>query len=61
LIAGATCPAINYSRGSQIVVGFADQQARTVTVREQAVGLYLDPIPPVADSSSPPTPRTPCT
>jgi lipopolysaccharide export system protein LptA len=59
--AGATCPAINYSRGSQIVVGFADQQARTVTVREQAVGLYLDPIPPAADSTAPPAPRTPCT
>ena len=69
----AACPAINYSRGREIVVAFAGGQARNVTVREQAVGLYLDPVPaPAADSAAadttgaapgpaPAPPRTSCT
>jgi lipopolysaccharide export system protein LptA len=57
----ATCPAVNYVRGREIVVGFVDQQARTVTVRDQAVGIYMDPLPPpAADSAAPPAPRTSC-
>jgi hypothetical protein len=59
--AAAVCPAVNYARGGEIVVGFADRQARTVTVRDQAVGIYLDPLPPPpADSAAPPAPRTTC-
>ena len=57
----AVCPGVNYSRGREIVVRFAEQQARTVTVSEGAVGVYLDPLPPPpADSAAPPAPRTPC-
>lgn len=50
---GATCPGINYARGREIVVRFAEGQARTVIVREQAVGMYLDPLPvPAPDSTA---------
>ena len=66
----ASCPGINYARGREIVVHFAEGQARTVTVHEQAVGLYLDPLPQPSDSvaadstvaaaPAPPSPRTPC-
>lgn len=40
-------PAINYVRGSAIAIDFSNQLVRTVTVRERAVGLLLEP---VADS-----------
>lgn len=71
----ASCPGINYARGREIVVHFAEGQARTVTVHEQAVGVYLDPLPQPGDSvaadsaaadstvaAAPalPSPRTPC-
>jgi lipopolysaccharide export system protein LptA len=49
----ATCSGINYARGREIVVHFADGQARTVLVREKAVGIYLDPLPvPAPDSAA---------
>lgn len=36
-------PAINYVRGSAIVVGFDSAEVQQVTVREQATGVYLEP------------------
>ncbi len=45
-------PAANYVRGRKIVVAFAEQLVRSVTITEQASGVYLEPSP--ADS----TPRS---
>ncbi len=53
-------PAMNYVRGRTIAVDFRNQAVHTVTVTEQAVGLYLAPVPgpgatPAArDSVAPP-------
>ena len=38
-------PAMNYVRGRTIAVDFRNQAVHTVTVTEQAVGLYLAPVP----------------
>jgi hypothetical protein len=35
-------PALNYVRGGSITVDFQDQAVHTVTVAEQAVGMYLE-------------------
>ena len=40
----AGAPAKNYVRGKSIEIDFQDQAVHTVTVTEQAVGLYLAPI-----------------
>lgn len=36
-------PSINYVRGRQIAIAFRDQQVDTVTVSQQATGVYLEP------------------
>jgi hypothetical protein len=36
-------PSLNYVRGRRITVVFVSQQVQTVTVSEEAVGLYLQP------------------
>jgi hypothetical protein len=36
-------PAVNYVRGREISVAFADQQVQTVRVTEQASGVYIEP------------------
>jgi lipopolysaccharide export system protein LptA len=36
-------PSVNYVRGKTITIAFSDQQVRSVTVVEQAAGLYLEP------------------
>lgn len=41
-------PAVNYVRGRAIDIAFADRQVRTVTVRDSASGIYLEP----ADSAA---------
>ncbi len=45
-------PALNYVVGSSITVAFANQEVRTVTVSEQATGVYLTPRLPT-DSTPP--------
>ena len=42
----ATGPAINYVRGRTITVAFANQQAESVKITEQAAGVYLEPSKP---------------
>lgn len=50
-------PAINYVTGREIVIGFRNQLVATVTVVEQAAGVYLEPR---GDAAAPPaTPPTP--
>ena len=36
-------PAVNYVRGRDITVSFANREVHTVTIVEQATGLYLEP------------------
>ncbi|HEU4565216.1 MAG TPA: hypothetical protein VFS05_11225 [Gemmatimonadaceae bacterium] len=36
-------PALNYVRGRDITLAFAERQVRTVTVTEKAAGVYLEP------------------
>ncbi|HJU65234.1 MAG TPA: hypothetical protein VJ596_06125, partial [Gemmatimonadaceae bacterium] len=36
-------PAVNYVRGRDITVSFANREVSTVTIVEQATGLYLEP------------------
>ena len=38
-----SAPAINYVRGSSITVDFRDQEVTSVTVDDDAVGVYLEP------------------
>lgn len=47
-------PAINYVRGRNITVAFADRQVTKVTITDQATGVYLEPAPPAADSTGRP-------
>lgn len=49
----AATPSLNYVRGRVITVRFEQQQVQTVTVLEQAVGLYLEPKPPPAPAPAP--------
>ena len=46
-------PAMNYVRGRTIAVDFRNQAVHTVTVTEQAVGLYLAPVPGPGASRAP--------
>ena len=43
---GATGPAINYVRGRNITVVFANRQAQTVKITDKAAGVYLEPAKP---------------
>lgn len=60
-------PAINYVRGQQIRVAFANRTVDSVTITGQAAGVYADPVIPKADSvaraqgesTPPPAPRRP--
>lgn len=57
----ATGPAINYVRGRDITVAFADRRVTTVTITDQAAGVYLEPAPAATDTAgkvrtTPPTP-----
>ena len=59
--------AINYVTGREILIGLRDRQVRTVTVVEQAAGVYLEPravaeTPPpqqAAPRAAPPAPAVP--
>lgn len=44
-------PSLSYNRGRTITVQFADGEMQTVTVSEEASGLYLEPAPVAPDSS----------
>lgn len=46
-------PAMNYVRGRTIEVDFENQAVHTVTVTEQAVGLYLAPVPSPGGAAPP--------
>lgn len=46
-------PAMNYVRGRTIAVDFRNQAVHTVTVTDQAVGLYLAPVPGPGAASPP--------
>ena len=50
-------PGINYVRGRVIRLTFKDDEVETVTVTDQASGVYLTPLP--ADSVRPPGPTRP--
>lgn len=60
-------PTLNYVRGRVITVAFADGEVKTVTITDQASGVYLEAdsltaIPPPRESSpqqTPPRPTTP--
>ncbi len=58
-------PAINYVRGGVIEVEFADDEAQTVRVVDQATGVYLEPASPIdttrADPRNPRAARRPPT
>jgi hypothetical protein len=41
----AVNPAMNYVRGEQITVNFADRQVQNVNIVGKAAGVYLDPLP----------------
>jgi hypothetical protein len=41
-------PAVNYVRGDQITVAFADRSVSRVTIAGQASGVYADPVRPAA-------------
>jgi hypothetical protein len=43
---GPTQPAINYVRGREITVAMNEQTVSTVTVREQASGVFIEPVAP---------------
>ena len=45
-------PAMNYVRGRDITVAFADRQVSKVTITDQAAGVYLEPAPRVADTTA---------
>jgi hypothetical protein len=51
-------PAVNYVTGRNITVAFDGQRAQTVTVRQQASGVYLEP-GEVVPASGPPGPGAP--
>jgi hypothetical protein len=42
---------VNYSRGKRIDIAMDSSKVRTVDVVEQAQGVYLEPLPPPADTS----------
>jgi lipopolysaccharide export system protein LptA len=48
----ATGPAINYVRGRDITVAFANRSVTTVTITDQAAGVYLEPTPPAPDTAA---------
>jgi hypothetical protein len=48
---GTVGPAINYVRGRNITVTFANRQAQTVKITDQAAGVYLDPSKPAVASA----------
>lgn len=58
-------PAINYVTGREILIGFRNQQVATVTVVDQAAGVYLEPrndgaaARPAATTVTPPQPAPP--
>jgi hypothetical protein len=57
-------PAINYVTGREIVISFRNQQVATVTVVNQAAGIYLEPRPdstaaPVAPAATRPASTPP--
>jgi lipopolysaccharide export system protein LptA len=56
-------PAINYVVGREITVAFENQQVATVTIRDKASGVYLEPkvvaAKPDTTKSPVPPPRTP--
>lgn len=57
-------PAINYVTGREILIGFRNQQVSTVTVVDQAAGVYLEPRAgaaptPASGSATPPPPARP--
>jgi lipopolysaccharide export system protein LptA len=41
----AAPPSINYVRGRMIIVDFHEQEVQTVSVTDQAAGLYVEPVP----------------
>jgi lipopolysaccharide export system protein LptA len=43
-------PAISYSKGRKITINFDDQRVAKVTVEDKAVGMYLEPNTPAADT-----------
>lgn len=45
-------PAINYVRGTSIIVAFDNRTVDSVTISGQAVGVYADPTTPKADSAA---------
>lgn len=45
-------PAINYVRGRDITVAFAEHQVKTVTITDQAAGVYLEPAPAAPDTAA---------
>jgi lipopolysaccharide export system protein LptA len=49
-------PNLSYNRGRMITVHFVDGEMATVTVSEQASGLYLEPTPTAATAASPTAP-----
>jgi len=51
-------PAINYVRGRDLTVAFADRQVHTVTVTDSATGVYLEPDPPKAKTKKDSTKTT---
>lgn len=54
---GMRRPAINYVTGREILIGFREQEVSTVTVVDQASGVYLEP--KAAPASRPATPASP--
>ncbi|MEO6445262.1 MAG: LptA/OstA family protein [Gemmatimonadaceae bacterium] len=56
---GIDKPGINYVRGRQIVVDFKEQAVQTVTVLDQASGLFLEAKPDSLTEKKPPPPRRP--
>jgi lipopolysaccharide export system protein LptA len=54
-------PAINYVTGREIRIGFRERQVATVTVVEQAAGVYLEPRPVAENPAGATVPATPAT
>jgi hypothetical protein len=52
-------PGVNYVRGRQILVDFADREVQTVTVVDQASGIYLEPRLDTLPAKPGPKPRRP--